>query len=88
MDMGEEGDPSWRGRPVVLCRLQEAEAALMAGRLRAEGIPASVDPVDLRIFGAYRGGPSLNEVFVPEDRLDEAREIARRILRLRGSSDG
>jgi hypothetical protein len=72
---------------VVLCRLQEAEAALMAGRLRAEGIPATVDPVDLRVFGAYRGGPSLNEVFVPEDRLAEAREIARRILRIRGSSD-
>lgn len=84
----ERGDPPWRGRPVVLCRLQEAEAALMAGRLRAEGIPATIDPVDQRGFGAYRGGPSINEVFVPEDRLAEAEEIARRILRIRGSSDG
>jgi hypothetical protein len=83
----DQEDPPWRGRPVVLCRLQEAEAALMAGRLRAEGIPASIDPVDQRGFGAYRGGPSINEVFVPEDRLAEAREIARRILRIRGSSD-
>jgi hypothetical protein len=87
MEQNDQDDPPWRGRPVVLCRLVEAEAALMAGRLRAEGIPATVDPVDQRGFGAYRGGPSINEVFVPEDRLAEATEIARRILRLQGSSD-
>ena len=58
----------------VLSSLPWDEAWLLRGRLRADGIDASVSPDD---FTAYTYTPrKLFDVVVPEDELEEARRIA------------
>jgi len=67
-------DSAQRPAVAVLTSLPWDEAWLLRGRLRADGIDASVSPDD---FTAYTYTPrKLFEVVVPEGDLAEARRIA------------
>jgi hypothetical protein len=61
---------------VPACSLPWEEAWLMAGRLRADGIPAVVYPDDFSANVRFRR--SSFDVIVRRDRLDEARRIVAR----------
>ena len=53
----------------------QTSAAVMAGRLRAEGIPAQIVQADAGPpYGGY-GMSSAFDILVPEDRAAEARRI-------------
>ena len=64
------------------------EALLLAGRLRADGIPAQVYPPDasayLRSYGLQRS----YVVLVPKELADEAREAAKPYLEGTADADG
>ena len=72
---GHELEDWPRGEPpVVVARLLLQEAHMVAGRLRAEGVPAYVDPVQQGgVAGKY--GPDLHDVVVPRSRAREAAEV-------------
>jgi hypothetical protein len=59
---------------VTVCSIPFEEAWLMAGRLRAEGIPATVYPEDYTTNIGYI--PRSFDVIVRKDQLEEARRIA------------
>ncbi len=63
-----------------LCSLPHDEAWLMAGRLRADGIPAVVYPEDFSANVRFRR--YLFDVIVRRDQLERAREIAGRYVTL------
>jgi hypothetical protein len=66
------------GEPVTVAHLPREEAWLMAGRLRADGVPAEV--VDRTLLGSVYGGAAavgLYDVIVPRNLAEEAGRIVR-----------
>jgi hypothetical protein len=68
---------------VALCSLPWEEAWLMAGRLRAEGIPAIVYPDDYTPFSPYGITRSSFDVMIRRDQLEEARRVVEQIHQVR-----
>jgi Putative prokaryotic signal transducing protein len=67
--------------PVVLATLPRLQAQILAGKLQAEGLVASVD--EAALMSAYGGAlpeSRMIRVWVLESQLDRAREIAERAL--------
>jgi hypothetical protein len=64
---------------VALCSLPWEEAWLMAGRLRAEGIPAIVHPDDYTPFSPYGITRSSFDVVIRREQLEEARRVVEQI---------
>ena len=71
---GPPAEPPW----VRVASLLRSEALLLAGRLRAEGIDAAVDPPDVGGWPGYPWGGMPERVcgvLVPPDRVAEARGV-------------
>lgn len=67
--------------PVVLCRLPLIEAQILAGKLEAAGLVATVDePGVWTEYGLAISVTAGLRVWVLESQLDQAREISRRAL--------
>jgi hypothetical protein len=72
--------------PVVIAELPGEEAVLLAGRLRADGIPATVYPDDVSTATSSFGLAPLRQVLVPKEFAEQARETAKPLIE--GTGDG
>ena len=72
--------------PVEIAQLPGEEALLLAGRLRADGIPATVYPDDVSTATSSFGLAPLRQVLVPKEFAEQASETAKRIRE--GTGDG
>jgi hypothetical protein len=72
--------------PVEIAELPGEEAILLAGRLRADGIPATVYPDDVSTATSSFGLAPLRQVLVPKEFAEQARETAAPFLE--GTGDG
>jgi hypothetical protein len=73
--------------PVKIAELPAEEARLLAGRLRADGIPAAVYPDDVSTATFSLGLAELRSVVVPEEFAEQAREAAKPFLSESGDGD-
>ena len=65
--------------PVEVAELRPDEARLLAGRLRADGIPATVYPDDISTATRSFGLAGLVSVLVPKEQAEEAAELVKAI---------
>ena len=79
-------DPGEITEPVEIAQLPADEALLLAGRLRADGIPATVYPPEVSTITRSYGLAPLRQVLVPKDFEEQAREAAKPFLE--GTDDG
>ena len=99
--MGEEVERDWWGRPVehedpatkatepvrIAVLGSPEEAWLLAGRLRADGFPATVFPPDVSPYVRSYGLQRSFVVLVPKELADEARRAAKPYLEGSGGVD-
>jgi hypothetical protein len=75
----DEPDEETVTEPVEVAQLPPDEARLMAGRLRADGIPATVYPQEVGTITQAYGLIRLVSVLVPKQFAEEARQAVRAI---------